>query len=463
MVALFAFKSKDFTANYIFMHKRCNIFLKSFLFLLSIGLSFSSCQKGELNLSDDFINSDSYTALIDTVSVQFSTIRADSIVTSSTGNGLVGYYHHPLMGGQEAKTYFAFNSPNEFNWDETNEVFDSLVMVLHPNAYSIGDTAIDAKLQVNALSQKIEADDAGQLYNTSSFAYVDESIGHTLFRPFPKEKEKVTIRLSNAYAMDIINFLVTHENHDDKHTLFKEQFKGVVVNCDTNITRSVLGFSVNDTSAYLRLYSHISGLEKQELSKDFALSSGSEHFNQISSPNQAVIYNQIKDGKAVLKTNSSNNTALLQSGSGLKIRIDFPSLNNLLELKSKGHIIKAELRLKPNMDIMKTSDLPNQVYIGDIYIANDIWGYLLDSDEKPLKSVLNLDYLYHEETYYTFDLTYYINSRLTGQVVDIERGLVITLPDTHMGSSYTWLAINGQGQATNQSKLLLYYYYYDTE
>jgi len=445
------------------MHKLRYFKLLWLLNLGSIFISITSCQKGELSLSDNSINTNTYTALIDTVSLQFSTIKADSIKTSSTANGLVGYYHHPLMGGQEAKTYFSLNPPNNFVWDKTKEVFDSLVIVLRSNTYSIGDTAFDALIKVNPLSEDIDVNDDGNLYNTSSFSSEDENIGQKQFRPFPKRREDLEIRLNDKFALDIIDFLNTYENHDDKNTLFKDKFKGFVINCDTSITRTALGFTVSDTTSYLRLYSHITGLEKEEKTKDFSLASGSTHFNQLSSSNMAVIYNQISNGKEILKEQHSNGIALLQSGTGLKIRIDFPSLNNLLELKAKGHIVKAEIRLKPDMGIMQPADLPANVYIGDIYIANDIWGYLTDSNNNPVPSYLNIDYLYHEDIYYAFDLTNYINTRLTEEVIDSERGLVITLPDTNMGSSYTWLAINGQSEKNNQSQLLLYYYYYDTE
>ncbi len=445
------------------MHKRQGFNLRCLFCFGTWLIFFTSCQQGKLELGDDFINSNSYTALIDTVSIQLSTIKADSVATSGTGNGLVGYYHHPLTGGQEAKSYFSLYPPASFTWNKATEVFDSLVMVLQPNTYSIGDTLMDALFKVHELSHEIKVHTNGKLYNTSVFACDDETIGQTLFRPSPKHKEELNIRLSDSYALDLIHFLTEYENHNDKHTLFKDKFKGFVLKSDTSITRSALGFTVSDTTAYLRLYSHINGLEKEEITKDFSLASENTYFNQVSSPNQTVIYNQLCDGKDILKEQDSNGTVLLQAGTGFKIRIDFPTLNNLLELKSKGHIVKAELRLKPDMSVMRTTDLPAHVFIGDIYIANNIWGYLTDGDGNPIPSALLLDHLYHEDTYYSFDLTNYINSRLTEQVIDSERGLVITLPNTDIGNSFTWLALKGQTQKNNQSKLLLYYYYYDTE
>ncbi|TRX70407.1 DUF4270 family protein [Carboxylicivirga sp. M1479] len=438
-------------------------FISSRLFLITtLAFLLMSCQKGELNLGDHVINSSTYTTLIDTVYIQLSTIKEDSISTLATSNAIVGYFRHPLLSGQEAKSYFSMGYPQNFSWDNEKQTFDSLVVVLKPNGYSIGDTTVDVRIQMHTLEEVLETNDDSKLYNTSSFKYSDTSIASATFRPYPNENEELTMRIDDAFALEIINFLNEYENHVDKTSLFKDEYKGFVFSCDTSITRSVLGYSVSDSSAYIRLYSHFSGLEKEEHITDFSLAS-SVHFNQLQSHNKSIRYNQIADGKSMVKSQQTSNKVLLQSGSGLKFRVDFPTMQNLVEFETKGHIVKAELQLKPDMTIMNRTDLPSNIYIGDIYRANDIWGYLTDSDSNPLSSSLYIDQLYHEKTYYSFDLTNYINSRLIETVIDTDRGLVITLPDTEMGSTFNWLAINGYGRTTRSSKLLLYYYYYDTE
>lgn len=432
------------------------------LVLLSV-FGLSSCQEGELDLGDDFISFPTYTALIDTVTIQLSTFKEDSVITSGTGNALIGYYHHPIMGGQEAKSFFSMSYPSDFSWDKDKQVYDSLVMVLRTNNYSIGDTTVEANFSVHRLSEKITTNTDGKLYNTSSFSYELVPLAQKLFRPYPQHEKRFTMRMDDTFASELIEFFNTYGNHTDKSSLFEEQFYGLLMQCDTNLTRSAIGHEVNDTSCYLRMYSHKTGLEQSNIIDDFALSNSTYQFNQLTSNDETVQFNQLPDKKSVIKEQNSGNMALLQSGSGLKFRIDFPTLNNLLELQNKGYIIKAEIRLKPDMTLMKTSDLPDNLYIGDIYRANDIWGYLTDSNGNTMTSNLNIDNIYHENTYYSFDLTGYLNSRLEEQVVDIEQGLVITLPDDDMGSAYTWLAINGQSAASNASQLLLYYYYYDTE
>ncbi|WP_430817781.1 DUF4270 family protein [Carboxylicivirga sp. RSCT41] len=429
------------------------------LFLISIW--YTSCQEGELDMDDNFVYTSTYTALIDTVTIQLSTI-VDTVKTTSTNNALIGYHQHPIMGGQTAQTYFSLNAPGNFTWDTEKEVFDSLVLVLRPNGYSIGDTAIDAFYKVHELTETIELNDDGYLNNSNSFDFKETPISTESFRPYPQGKEEVSMRLDDTYALGIIDFLNTYKNHSDKNTLFEEEYKGFVINCDTNITRAAMAFEVSDSASYLRLYSHTVELEKREIEQTFSLNSTTQ-FNEISTHNKDISFNQLEDKKARLEEQSTNGMVLLQSGLGYKFRVDFPSLNNLLELETKGHIVKAELRIHPNMEIMRSDDLPSTLYIGDIYRANEIWGYLTDANSNALTSTLTIDRMYHEHTYYSFDLTNYINSRMLEAVIDTDQGLFITLPDSDMGSSLMWMAANGHSITKNNSKLLLYYYYYDNE
>ncbi len=439
--------------------KKHKAWLSSLSFLVII--CFSACQEGSLDMADSFVYTSTYTALIDTVTIQLSTI-VDTVKTSNTSNALIGYYENPILGGQEAKTYFSLSAPGSFTWDTEKEVFDSLVMVLHPNSYAIGDTTVDAYFKLHKLSETIELNDDGSLYNTNSFSYDATPISTHTFRPYPQAKEEIIMRLDDSFSKSIIDFLNTYKNHTDKYSLFEEEFKGFIVACDTNLSKVALGFEVSDSTSYLRLYSHTIGLEKVENQQTFSLQQ-TTHFNEIQTHNSDVIYNQLTDKKERLPEQQANGKAILQSGLGHKLRVDLPTINNLLELKAKGHVVKAELRIHPDLDIMETDELPSTLYIGDIYRANEIWGYLSDVNGNALTSNLVIDPIYNEDTYYSFDLTTYINSRLEESIIDADQGLFITIPESQIGSSLTWLCVNGHTITKNKSKLLLYYYYYDIE
>jgi len=436
---------------------------------LLIGLFFSAllmpgCSDGALDMGDNFISTPTYTALIDSVSISLSTIRADSVVTSGSETGLVGYYQHPSLGGQEAVSYFSIAPSESFTWDTQKDVFDSITFVVHPSGYSIGDTTSTFHLQVHQLSEEIEKHDNGKLYNVSHFGYdKNEVLGKRSFKPFPKRKKKLEVKLDDALGQSIIDFMVTKKDHADKTTLFREAYKGFVLTCDTNLTRSVLGFSATDELAAIRLYSHQVSHEKEEMERNFPLESSTKQFTQLITHNSNTVYSSLENGKDKLNESATNASSLLQSGSGYMVRVDFPYLNNLLEIKSEGRIVKAELIIRPLIGTFKHYELPPTLYLAEVNKVNNIEQYFTDADGNLVAATRFVDQMYNENTYYKFNVTNYLNYRITEPIIDSQTGLMIVLPDDQNNKSLDHVTFGGYTNVQSQSELHIYYYYYDTE
>ncbi len=436
---------------------------------LLTGLLFSvilmpGCSDGALDLGDHFIHTPTYTALIDSVSISLSTIRADSIATTGTGSGLVGYYQHSSLGGQEAVSYFSISPSENFTWDTKKEVYDSITFVLHPNGYSMGDTTSTFHLKVHQLAEEIEKHDDGKLYNVSHIHFDESStLGEKAFQPFPNRKKKLEVKLDDALGRSIIDFMVTNKNQTDGANLFRETYKGFALACDTDLTRSVLGISATDELAFIRLYSHRVGLEKEVEERNFPLESATKQFTEIISHDNNTIYNSIEDGKDKLSESASQSTSLLQAGSGYGVRIDFPYLNNLLEIKAEGRIVKAELIIRPMTGTFKHDALPPAIYMAEVNKVNSIVQYFTDSDGNPIAATLVTDPMYHENTYYKYDVTSYLNYRITEPIIDPQKGLMMVLPENLNSQTLDHVTLGGHTNTQSQSELHIYYYYYDTE
>jgi hypothetical protein len=451
---------------HIFYNKKPATF---FLYAWFLAMMLPSCQNGDLDMGSTFIHSSTYTELIDTVTIEFSSFKEDSVITSGTGSALIGYYQHPILGGQSSKSYFQLKTPAGFAWDEDEEVLDSLVLKLQPNGYWEGDTMQTTFLKVHELDEKmllLNADgkkNETTFYNVQSFKSKPEAIGQYTYKPRPTKGEELEIRLSNEYAKKIIDFMVDHKDHESKSTLFEDEFKGLLIECDSSLTSSLMGYEITDSACHMRLYSHIKKIYKNEREQVITLATGTQ-FNSLQSNNSNVLFNQLEQKRDVLGESETQQNAILQSGTGLKIRIDFPTLNNILELKNEGTIIKAQLMLRPNMKVMDWEKLPSNIYFGYVDKINNIEGYMTDANNNNVSSTPIIDKKYDENTIYTVDITNYINSRLANEaVVDTDKGIVITLPDGTMGSTYNNLVLNGHEADENKSELLLYYYYYDAE
>jgi hypothetical protein len=71
--------------------------------------------------------------------VRVATVWHDSVLTSGSSNLLVGRYHDPRLGTIMARSYFQVGLGGAYAPDE---VYDSLVLVLKPDAYRYDDAGL---------------------------------------------------------------------------------------------------------------------------------------------------------------------------------------------------------------------------------------------------------------------------------------------------------------------------------
>ena len=104
----------------------------SIIFIFS--LFFNACQKNpaEFTLGEEFIESQTELALIDTFSVSLSTVILDTVVTSGTGNLLIGNYRDEVFGKITSHGYFQIGIPSAMSV-ENDDVYDSLKLIIKYN------------------------------------------------------------------------------------------------------------------------------------------------------------------------------------------------------------------------------------------------------------------------------------------------------------------------------------------
>nr|WP_321452859.1 DUF4270 family protein [uncultured Carboxylicivirga sp.] len=426
-------------------------------------IAISSCDDGDLGVAKGFVRSNTYTALIDTVSINLSSIKADSVQTSGMNAGLVGYYNNPLIGGQKATCYFAITTPESFTWDNDKQIIDSIALIIKPSGYSIGDTTSTVSFKVHQLTEKIEKNNSSYLNNINHFDFNDETLGTKSMVLWPGEQKSIVIRLNNQFASNIVDFINENKNVSTYKTLFQDEFKGFAVQTDTLLTNAIYGINTTSDTCKLRLYSHLTNLEKEKYTTDFSLESSTYQFTQIEESNLLDPWDQLTSTGVKLSENATNNECLIQNGNGYRIRIDFPYLNNLLEIKEQGRIVKANLILRPVMDYMKYSELPSTIYINEIDKINSIGDYLYNSSGETLTPTLIKDYLYNKNTYYSFDITSYLNERIEETIIDPDQGLAISFTDSNAGTQLDYMVMGGYYNPNYKSELRIYYYYYDIQ
>jgi hypothetical protein len=145
--------------------------------MLFFAVSIASCgtdtDTGEFVVGSDYLSINNKVVLIDTMTVEMSTINFDSLVTSSQSRILVGNYDDPIFGKIKSSSYFQLSTDTYSlctaggsDTDATNYVLDSISMILRYDNYYYGDTTKAQTFNIHRLTQKVKPNiDDNQFYN----------------------------------------------------------------------------------------------------------------------------------------------------------------------------------------------------------------------------------------------------------------------------------------------------------
>src|ERR1035437_7951046 len=144
------------------------------IFLMTALFSCNLSNIEEFQLGANFVDSNAGVVLIDTMLINTSTVRFDSIGTSKTNSLLIGGYTNNFTGTVTSNPNFEFTS-GSFTLNAKDLLYDSLVVRMKYDGYFIGDTTKLMTINVKQLTKQLKANTDGYLYNTSIFPGADNS------------------------------------------------------------------------------------------------------------------------------------------------------------------------------------------------------------------------------------------------------------------------------------------------
>lgn len=403
---------------------------------------------------DQYIKSQTSFVLVDTLSVNLSTVLIDSIETSSTENLLVGRYSDSELGKVSASTYFELNLPGNTTLED-EEAYDSLVLVMNYSDLVYGDTIPPQTLKVYRLSEEIEPDDQGLVYNTSSFKYYETPIGEITYVPKPLKSDSVVIRLDDSIGRDLFEKMQGKNDEVTSAEDFKKYFKGLVMVPGEQNT-AVLSF-LPDSASCLSVRTHLPGLTRKEKQYNFSLKATGTYFNHVENDRGGTPLEFLKTQRAALSSAQSVDKAFIEAGAGLVMRIDFPSIKRLLEFDTKNIMYKAELVLRVYPGSQKEMAPPKQLimYYTDPY--NNLITEVQNTSSETIYSSYYSDEIYNEYNYYTLDLTQFLSDELSDGYVDEDTGLLVSLPESEFKSSLNRLVTDARSGPEYRPVLNIYY------
>jgi len=430
-----------------------NIILFS-LFLILTSFYFISCNNNEFTIGQDYLSSDVRIAVVDTCTVNLSTIRMmDSVVTSNKGIALVGRFDDKDFGKYTATSYFGFLKPDNSNLTNS-DYYDSLSLIIYYNKYYYGDTNQYQNISVFRLNENIVLNDTA-LYNNSSFTYDPAPIATIYFRPTWR-KQRVSIRLPDDLGKDIFNKILNQSIAVTDEASFEKYFKGLVLVTDKSKSSNIAGFIVNDTSVVIRLYYDLANVSRGLNSLDISVNT-SLQFNQINQEKVSSSYLDLekfsKKNNDELSSEVTGNQSYIQGIMGFDVELDIPHLDNFLLTSDYIGISQAILYIPPVFGTYPSSTpLPASLSVLMIDQFSNVSSYST--------ATLVTDYVNNQNTYYEFDISGYLRNQLGAFPIN-KKKLLLTLSNSDFNTTLKRVVLADQNNPKNRLKVQLKLLFYN--
>ncbi|MBO0593141.1 DUF4270 family protein [Cellulophaga sp. E16_2] len=410
---------------------------------------------------DLFTDSNIRVVLIDTLTVNISTIKFDSIITSAAERILIGQYTDPVFGKVRSANYSGF-LPNSYYID-TEAEYDSIVLFAKYDTYYYNDTTKTNTIKIKRLSDNFDPDENNVFYNNSTVAYDDIDLGIISYIPRPQSSDSLEIKLTDDLGLEFFNQFQNKIVTDNAE--FTNEFKGLALLPDTEDDGSVIGFSKSSSDFYMRLYYSIAGeIERTQSYTDIILNtsdSPNPFFNNISATDPINYLQTLTNGEVSLSSDDSDDESFIQSGTGIATKIELPYLKTVYNVGGQGTLLKAVLKIKPVAG--SYSDyLMLREYLS-VYLVdknNDITSQLYNTDASVVSAILNTYNQEYNDVYFEIDLTAYIEGILSTDLNSEESLLLI--PENYTATVDRFI-LNGTLNSSTKTKLELTYAVYDEE
>jgi len=422
-----------------------NSLLGMFILALVWGCSESSL------IGDEFFGDENFqVSYVDSVSLQMYTVKFDSLPTSGTGRLMVGKGSYDYVGDITAESYFLLLPASDYSiYDlEDRELFDSVTLVLTPDGYTYGlDEDVYRWMVVERLSADLAYLSDGQLYNISEQkATLGDlfELGRKRVRLSQDRLEEIEITLNADFGESLFEKIREKDEIYYSDSEFQQYLNGLRVRFDSTELSPFLGFDTEGVSMRL-YYSNPDELPITQKYFEFSID-GAPHYTRLEQTNVDEAFAALKTLEDEVSSDETGRVGLVVGGLGYAIRVDFPSIRNLLLEGDDYLIASAELRLYPTAKNSEDTPFPERL---KAFYVND---YNVTVTEDLTYATLHNDDEFGRDTYYTLDVSTLVENLLEPLVIN-QYAILITMDDDYLNTSINSLAL---GDASLQSELILY-------
>jgi hypothetical protein len=412
------------------------------------------CTRKEIEFGTVPENNYTYLVYIDTVSIRLSTILTDSFATGSTTSFLVGKYTDPYLGIIRTKSFFQVDKPANISLP-TGAIYDSISLIMRLNDFYYGDTTQLQTIAVNELAQAITLGYADKLYNTSNVEVKPAPLGSVTKSIRPSD-DSIRIRLDDTKGMELFTKLQQQSSDVSTTDAFLNYFKGLSLSTTTGDNAAVFGLDGAAGKVVIRVHYHTNIPFEQLYYVDFPSLANEYAFYQLITDRSGTGIVPGITGITEIPSAQTNNYSFSQSGTGLDLKLTFPSLKNILHAGKYVKLLKADLFVRPafqSFDLNKYK-LPSSLSLASTDASNLHNGSVLDSTGQGIISATPvIDQVLGQNNYYRFNITTYIN-QLLGTAGAGNEGLLI-VNNSSAASQLSRLVLSTVGHSNFTTQLQL--------
>lgn len=430
------------------------LFLSSLLTI--VFFSINSCEKQSIDFGSGFIdNTITNLVLVDTSTVEISTIQVDSAISSNTNTILTGKYKDEQFGKITAQSFVQLGIPTATYTIPDGSVFDSVEVVLKLNKTFYGDTLSSYNVSIHQLNDPIAyAPYQYSFYNTETRPYNATELGSKQLVIAPYSRDTIAIKLSQSLGMDLFGKLQSKDPAIMGNDQFISYFRGLAIVGGQN-NNLIMGFS---DSLTMRVHYHMPGVFTQSAVIMFGLKEANFQFNNIVCDRSGTTIANLSTSKS-LPSSKTNNAGFAQYITGTMVKIRFPYLADLYQLPNFVKIVKAQLIVKPVQNsYLGYYRLPPYMRLSVTDQYNLLGANLAIATSATANTVqygnLYIDNLYGTQTAYTYDVTSYLQSQIA-IALNNKDGLLISPPNNT--AIFNRLLIADGSNSTNKTQVKIYY------
>lgn len=448
------------------------------LLMLFFTVSCSTSSIEEFVVGENFVKDQTGVVMVDTLTIQSSTVKVDSIPSNSVGRILAGTNYNSFSGYKTANSFLTMKFDDAI--DNTEFVYDSLCLVLNYDTYYFGDTTINQTIGIHRILEKLELNSTtNYLYTTSNFKYDTTPLGSITFQPCPKSKKEVSIRLSDTFGNRLSQMIKAKKDTITSQDLFQKFFYGIVIKAQPNVKSAIVGFRTTDASSAsesdaskkknvktkpeFRLYYHLSPnpTDLHDLYYKFSFVSDGVYFTQISGNSSNSLIDGIENSNNEKDSKLTNNNIIIQSGIQTYAKLRVPYIDNLLKIGKNSALVGATLRLYPiKGTYINANNLPDSLYLYSADRRNKLISQMTlpGSTKDYAFARLRIPKDVDEKIYYEMDISSFIDTELKEQL-ETNLSLMIGFGSTAVKKNVGHVVLGGRNSGKYAPMMNIYYYH----